>query len=111
ATCPLNEVWPIQTPIKRRPPARRATRNLSKESLSEQRKKAISDSGHSRRRDRQGSGSGRAAGAGGGCEKARRRRAFRSFRFRVLGLLRKARRDDAGGLEGENRQARSDLFR
>ena len=27
-------------------------------------------------------------------------RAFRPFRFRLLGLLRKARRDDAGGLEG-----------
>ena len=38
-------------------------------------------------------------------------RAFRPFRFRLLGLLRKARRDDAGGLEGENRQARRDLFR
>ena len=38
-------------------------------------------------------------------------RAFRSFRFRVLGLLRKARPDDAGRLEGQDRQARRDLFR
>ncbi len=51
------------------------------------------------------------ARSGGSREKARRRRAFRSFRFRLLGLLRKARRDDAGGLEGEDRQARRDLFR
>ena len=74
-------------------------------------KKTISDRGHSRRRHRQGSGAGGPARAGGGGEKARRRRAFRSFRLRVLGLLRKARRDDAGGLEGEDRQARRDLFR
>ena len=84
--------------------------NLSpKESQDEQ--ENISDRGHSRRRHRQGSGPGRPARARGGREKARRRRAFRPFRLRVLGLLRKARRDDAGGLEGQNRQARRDLFR
>src|ERR1700739_3448238 len=79
--------------------------------IDEQREKAISDRGHSRRRYRQGSGAGGLARAGGGGEKARRQRAFRPFRFRLLGLLRKARRDDAGGLEDENRQARRNLFR
>src|SRR5258708_7681209 len=58
-----------------------------KETLDEQRKKAVSDRGHSRRRHRQGSGAGRAAGAGDGREKAWCQRAFRSFRLRVLGLL------------------------
>src|ERR1700724_3061161 len=58
-----------------------------KESLDEQRKKAIPDRGHSRRRDRQGSGAGGLAGTRGGGEKARRCRAFRSFRLRLLGLL------------------------
>ena len=36
---------------------------------------------------------------------------LRSFRLRVVRLLREARPDDAGRLEGANRQARCDLFR
>ena len=85
--------------------------SVSRKSLDEQRKEDISDRGHSRRRHRQGSDAGGAARHRGGGEKARRCRAFRSFRFRLLRLLRKARPDDAGRLEGQDRQARCDLFR
>src|SRR6185503_4786750 len=46
-----------------------------------------------------------------GGEKTWRRREVRPFRFRFLRLLRKARPDDAGRLEGADRQARCDLFR
>ena len=87
-------------------PAWQVTRKFSMSS-----KKAIPDRGHSRRRHRQGSDAGGPARAGGSGEKARRRRAFRPFRLRLLGLLREARPDDAGRLEGADRQARRDLFR
>src|SRR4051794_210 len=87
-----------------------AARQKVRKSRHEQRKKDLPDRGHSRRRYWQGSGAGGPARAGSRREKAWRDRAFRPFRLRLLGLLRKARRDDAGGLEGQNRQARRDLF-
>src|SRR5215471_12587933 len=82
-----------------------ARSGLCEESINEQRKKTIPDRGHSRRWHRQGSDAGGPSRRRGGGEKARRRRAFRSFRFRLLRLLRKARPDDAGRLEGKDRQA------
>src|SRR6266568_2348846 len=85
--------------------------NRCKEPLDEQRKETIPDRGHPRRRDRQGSHAGGTARHRAGCEAARRRRSFRPFRFRLLRLLREAWPDDAGRLEGADRQARRDLFR
>src|ERR1700742_3578210 len=99
--CTATKFGPLQSdPIKAAAGAARP-----EESIDEQRQKTIPDRGHSRRWYRQGSGAGRAAGAGGGGKKAWRRRAFRPFRFRILGLLRKARPDDAGRLEEPDRQA------
>ena len=51
------------------------------------------------------------ARAGGRGEEIRLRAAPGPFRFRLLRLLREARPDDAGGLEGADRQARRDLLR
>ena len=109
SVAPRTKFGPLQSGSTRRH-CRHGTEPSRKFSMSNA-KKAIPDRGHSRRRHRQGSGAGGPARAGDGREKARRSRAFRPFRFRLLGLLRKARRDDAGGLEGQDRQARRDLFR
>src|SRR5882757_9869689 len=94
-------------PVKKAPPA---APQDPEDRFDEPIKKTIPDRGHSRRRHRQGSDAGGAARHRDGGEKARRGRAIRSFRLRLVRLLRKAWRDDAGGLEAKDRQARCDLF-
>src|SRR3546814_15857055 len=69
------------------------------------------DRGHRRRRHRQGGRAGGPARPRGGGGALRPRPSFRRVRVRVVRLLRGARADDAGRLEGADRRPRRHLFR